>query len=171
MPKLFLGTIQTIDEAVGGLTHSSIFACFKISRYIGIANPEQTLKEDPTLEASPYDLAHTAASMLEKSHLVRYDRKVGFATSYPLVVCRESILHIMSMAVYSRHMRPTCSISNYLPLFHEWGVCHITVREEEKLELSKLAGKVPIPVKESLRNQVGEGEYPLQGVHISTSGF
>ena len=26
---------------------------------------------------------------------------------------------------------------------------HITVREEEKLELSKLAGKVPIPVKES----------------------
>lgn len=54
------------------------------------------------------------------------------------------------MATYSKHMRPNMSDIELLRLFSLSGEFeHITVREEEKLELAKLAGKVPIPVKES----------------------
>ena len=54
------------------------------------------------------------------------------------------------MAVYNRHMRPSMSDIELLRLFALSGeFAHITVREEEKLELEKLAAKVPIPVKES----------------------
>lgn len=97
------------------------------------------------------DLAHTAATILEKNHLVRYDRKTGSLQATPLgrVASQYYISH-SSMAVYSRHMRPNMSDIELLRLFALSGeFAHITVREEEKLELAKLAGKVPIPVKES----------------------
>ena len=150
--EIVLGTIQTIEEAVEWLSYTFLYIrMLKNPALYGIANPEQTLKEDPTLKRRRMDLAHTAASMLEKSHLVRYDRKVGTLQATPLGrVASQFYISHTSMAVYSRHMRPNMSDIELLRLFSMSGEFkHITVREEEKLELSKLAGKVPIPVKES----------------------
>lgn len=54
------------------------------------------------------------------------------------------------MAVYTRHMHPNMSDVELLRLLSLSGkLSQISVREEEKLELSKLAGRVPIPVNES----------------------
>mmetsp|Transcript_13763 Transcript_13763/g.20677 ORF Transcript_13763/g.20677 Transcript_13763/m.20677 type:complete len:1176 (+) Transcript_13763:3-3530(+) len=54
------------------------------------------------------------------------------------------------MALYSRQLRPNMTDIDLLRLFSLSGEFkHITVRNEEKLELAKLAAKVPIPVKES----------------------
>ena len=150
--EIVLGTIQTIDEAVEWLSYTFLYIrMLRNPSLYGIVNPEQTLKEDPTLKRRRMDLAHTAASILEKSHLIRYDRKVGSLQATPLGrVASQFYISHTSMAVYSRHMRPNMSDIELLRLFSMSGEFkHITVREEEKLELSKLAGKVPIPVKES----------------------
>jgi len=150
--EIVLGTVQTIAEAVEWLSYTFLYVrMLQNPSLYGIVNPEQTLREDPTLKRRRTDLAHTAASMLEKSHLLRYDRKVGSLQATPLGrVASQFYISHSSMAVYSRHMRPNMSDIELLRLFSMSGeFSHITVREEEKLELSKLAGKVPIPVKES----------------------
>jgi pre-mRNA-splicing helicase BRR2 len=52
--------------------------------------------------------------------------------------------------VYSRNLRPHMSEIELLRLFSLSGeFAQITVREEEKLELVKISGRVPIPIKES----------------------
>ena len=150
--EIVLGTVQSIREAVDWLSYTFLYVRMLQNPVLyGIQDPEATLKSDPTLKKRRLDLAHTAATILEKSLLVQYDRRSGSlrATALGRVASQYYISH-SSMAVYNRHMRPNMTDVELLRLFALSGeFAHITVREEEKLELSKLAGKVPIPVKES----------------------
>lgn len=150
--EIVLGTVQTIAEAAEWLSYTFLYIrMLQNPSLYGIPNPKQTLKEDPTLRRRRLDLVHSAACLLEKSHLVRYDRKSGALQPTPLGrVSSQFYISHPSMSVYSRLMRPNMSDIELLRLFSLSGeFAHITVREEEKLELAKLAGKVPIPVKES----------------------
>ena len=55
-----------------------------------------------------------------------------------------------SMALYGWQLRPNFTDIEMLCLFSLSGeFMHITVREDEKLELTKLVMKVPTPVKEN----------------------
>ena len=148
--EIVLGTIQTVSEAVEWLSYTFLYVrMLKNPNLYGIS--DKAAKEDPTLKHRRMDLAHTAACMLERSHLVRYDRRNGALQSTPLgrIASQYYISHT-SMAMYSRHLRPNMADIDLLRLFSMSGeFTHITVREEEKLELSKLATRVPIPVKES----------------------
>ena len=150
--EIVLGTVQTIAEAAEWLSYTFLYIrMLQNPALYGIPTPKQILKEDPTLRRRRLDLVHSAACLLEKSHLVRYDRKSGALQPTPLGrVSSQFYISHPSMAVYSRLMRPNMSDIELLRLFSLSGeFAHITVREEEKLELAKLAGKVPIPVKES----------------------
>jgi pre-mRNA-splicing helicase BRR2 len=148
--EVVLGTVQTIEEAAEWLSYTFLYIrMLRNPSLYGI--PVNAVKSDPTLKHRRLDLAHTAATILEKNHLIRYDRKSGAIQSTPLGrVASQFYISHFSMAVYSRHMRPNMSDIELLRLFTLSGeFAHVTVREEEKLELAKLAGKVPIPVKES----------------------
>jgi pre-mRNA-splicing helicase BRR2 len=148
--EVVLGSVQSIDEAMDWLCYTFLYVrMLQNPTLYGIS--EETLKEDPTLRFRRRDLVHTAASMLEKNHLLRYDRRSGSLQATPLgrVASQYYISH-KSMGVYIRNMRPNLSEIELLRLVSLSGeFAHITVREEEKLELIKLAGRVPIPVKES----------------------
>lgn len=148
--EVSLGTVQNLNEAVDWLSYTFLYVrMLKNPASYGIA--ESTLKDDKLLEKRRLDLVHSAATILEKCHLVQYDRKSGALHPTPLgrVASHFYITH-SSMAVYNRHMRPHMSDIELLRLFALSGeFSQITVREEEKLELAKLAGRVPIPVKES----------------------
>ena len=50
----------------------------------GVSNPNESLKTDPTLKQRRLDLAHAAACLLEKSHMIIYDRKNNSLQSTPL---------------------------------------------------------------------------------------
>mmetsp|Transcript_7976 Transcript_7976/g.22253 ORF Transcript_7976/g.22253 Transcript_7976/m.22253 type:complete len:1913 (+) Transcript_7976:252-5990(+) len=150
--EVVLGAVQTIAEAVDWLSYSFLYIrMLQNPSLYGILDPEKALKEDPTLKQRRLDLAHTAACMLEKSHLIRYDRRSGALQATPLGrISSQYYISHTSMALYSRHLRSNMSDIELLRLFSLSGeFAHITVREEEKLELAKLAAKVPIPVKES----------------------
>lgn len=150
--EIVLGTVQTIAEAADWLTYTFLYVrMLQKPGLYGIFNPEETLKLDPTLKKRRLDLAHTAACMLEKSHLIRYDRKSGALQSTPLGrISSQYYISHSSMALYGRQLRPNMADIDILRLFSLSGeFTHITVREEEKLELVKLAARVPIPVKES----------------------
>ena len=148
--EIVLGTTQTIEDAVDWLSYTFLYVrMLQNPSLYGVSDSE--LKDDPLLWRRRRDLVHTAATMLEKSHLVRYDRKSGALQPTPLGrVSSQFYISHSSMAVYIRNMRPNMTEIELFRLFAmsgEFG--HITVRENEKLELSKLSGRVPIPVKES----------------------
>lgn len=150
--EIVLGTVQSIDEAVDWLSYTFLYVrMLQNPSLYGIQDPDVTLNNDPTLIRRRLDLVHTAATILERSLLLQYDRKSGSLRSTALgKVASQYYISHTSMAIYSRHMRPNMSDIELLRLFALSGeFTHITVREEEKLELAKLAGKVPIPVKES----------------------
>eukprot|EP00977_Amphora_coffeiformis_P011173 scaffold2671_cov167-Amphora_coffeaeformis.AAC.11 len=148
--EVSLGSVQTLNEAVDWLSYTFLYVrMLKNPESYGIS--EFTARDDRLLEKRRLDLVHSAATILEKCHLIQYDRKSGSLHPTPLgrVASHFYISH-SSMAVYNRHMRPHMSDIELLRLFSLSGeFAHITVREEEKIELTKLAGRVPIPVKES----------------------
>ena len=150
--EVVLGTVQSIEEAADWLSYSFLYVrMLQNPTLYGIFEPEKTLKEDPTLKRRRLDLAHTAACLLEKSHLIRYDRKSGALQPTPMGrIASQFYLSHKSMALYGRQLRSNMTDIDLLRLFSLSGeFTHITVRQEEKLELSKLAAKVPIPVKEN----------------------
>lgn len=150
--EIVLGSVQTIAEAADWLSYTFLYVrMLQNPALYGIFEPEKTLKEDPTLKRRRLDLAHSAACLLEKSHLVRYDRKSGALQPTPMGrIASQFYLTHTSMSLYGRQMRSNMTDIDLLRLFSLSGeFTQITVRQEEKLELSKLASKVPIPVKES----------------------
>jgi len=150
--EVVLGTVQNLEEAADWLSYSFLYVrMLQNPATYGIFNPEKTLKDDPTLMRRRLDLAHTAACLLEKSHLIRYDRKSGALQPTPMGrIASQFYLSHTSMALYGRQLRPNMTDIDLLRLFSLSGeFTHITVRQEEKLELTKLAAKVPIPVKEN----------------------
>lgn len=95
---------------------------------------------------------HSAACVLDKNNLVKYDRKGGYfqVTDLGRIASYYYITH-GTMATYNEHLKPTMGDIELCRLFSlSEEFKFVSVREEEKMELAKLLDRVPIPVKESL---------------------
>ncbi|KAH9311639.1 hypothetical protein KI387_026674, partial [Taxus chinensis] len=95
---------------------------------------------------------HSAATILDKNNLVKYDRKSGYfqVTDLGRIASYYYITH-GTMATYNEHLKPTMGDIELCRLFSlSEEFKYVAVREEEKMELAKLLDRVPIPVKESL---------------------
>lgn len=71
---------------------------------------DDKLRDDPLLEQHRADLVHTAAFVLEKCGLVKYDRKSGHLQSTELgrIASHYYCTH-ESMATYEQLLKPTLS--------------------------------------------------------------
>ena len=148
--EVVLGNITTIQEAMDWLSYTFLYIRMIQNPALYGITPE-SIKQDTTLKQRRLDLVHSAACVLEKCHLIRYERNTGLLSSTPYgkIASQYYITH-SSMSVYQRNMTPTMSDIDLLRLFSQSGeFTHITVREEEKIELAKLVSQVPIPIKES----------------------
>lgn len=97
-------------------------------------------------------MIHTAATVLDKTSLIKYDRKSGNfqVTELGRIASHYYVTH-ESMQTYNQLLKPTLSEIELLRVFSlSSEFKHLNVREEEKLELQKLAERVPIPIKESI---------------------
>ncbi|KAG1851374.1 Sec63 Brl domain-containing protein [Suillus subluteus] len=109
-------------------------------------------EDDNGLIQKRADIAHSAAVLLEKCHLIKYERASGRFQSTELGrIASHYYVTYNSMATYNQHLRPTMST---LELFRVFALSNefklLPVRQEEKLELGKLLERVPIPVKEGV---------------------
>ena len=85
--EIVLGNVQSISEAVDWLGYSFLYVrMLRNPALYGIINPEVVLNDDPTLKKRRLDLVHTAACILEKSFLIRYDKKSGALQSTAMYV-------------------------------------------------------------------------------------
>merc|ERR1712051_386785 len=126
------------------------------------------IKDDPKLATHRANLIHSAAVILEKSGLLKYDRRTGnlHPTETARIASHFYCTH-QSMSTYNQLLKPNLS---EIELFRVFSLSsefrHITIREEEKLELNKLLERVPIPIKESVEEPTAKINILLQA-HIS----
>lgn len=148
--EIVLGNVRNRDEAVEWLGYTYLFV--RMLRLPGLYSVGAEYEDDDALEQKRVDLVHSAATVLEKSSLVKYDKKSGKlqATELGRIASHYYISH-SSMLTYNQHIQPMITP---IELFRIFALSdefkYIPVRQDEKLELAKLVGKVPVPVKETI---------------------
>ena len=164
---LSLGTIQNMKDAVNWLGYSYLY--IRMMRSPGLYGIKPiAIKDDPKLATHRANLIHSAAVILEKSGLLKYDRKSGnFHPTETARIASHFYCTHQSMSTYNQLLKPNLS---EIELFRVFSLSsefrHITIREEEKLELNKLLERVPIPIKESVEEPTAKINILLQA-HIS----
>ncbi|KAL9092972.1 MAG: hypothetical protein Q9159_000596 [Coniocarpon cinnabarinum] len=148
--EVVLGNIRTRDEGVEWLGYTYLFV--RMLRSPGLYSVGADYEDDDALEQKRVDLIHSAAVLLERSGLVRYEKKSGrlSATEFGRIASHYYISH-SSMATYNQQIQPgigSIEMFRIFALSEEFK--YIPVRPDEKLELAKLLARVPIPVKESI---------------------
>lgn len=148
--EVVLGNVRTRDEGVDWLGYTYLFV--RMLRSPGLYSVGVEYEDDDSLEQKRVDLVHSAAHVLRKAGLIRYDDKTGKMQATELGrIASHYYITYGSMETYNNLIQP--SITN-IELFRVFALSaefkYIPVRQEEKLELAKLLGRVPIPVKESI---------------------
>ncbi|CAI2164952.1 17078_t:CDS:2 [Funneliformis geosporum] len=172
--EIVLGTVRNRDEAVQWLGYTYLYVrMLRNPNLYGISM--DYLEDDPYLEQKRVDLVHSAAILLDKSNLIKYDKKTGRfqVTELGRIASHFYITHT-SMSTYNQHLKP---MMGHIELFRVFALSdefkYIPVREEEKLELSKLLERVPIPVKESIEEPTSKINVLLQSYisQLKLEGF
>ncbi|EAU82983.1 DNA polymerase theta/eta [Coprinopsis cinerea okayama7 len=149
--EIVLGTIRNRDEAVQWLGYTYYYV--RMLKDPALYNVgADYMEDDEQLVQKRADIVHSAAVMLEKCQLLKYERSTGRFQSTELGrIASHYYVTYNSMMVYNQHLRPTMSM---IELFRVFALSNefklLPVRQEEKMELSKLLERVPIPVKESV---------------------
>lgn len=165
--EVVLGTVQSIDDAASWLGYTYFYVRMLCNPQLyGV--PLDAIDSDPTLKERRLDLAHTAAAMLDKHNLLKYDRRSGALQSTDLGrIASHYYVSIDTIAAFNEHLRPTMGDIELMRLFTQAEEFkYMVVREEEKLELAKLIDRVPIPIKEGLDEPAAKINVLLQA-HIS----
>ncbi|KAJ1331494.1 pre-mRNA-splicing helicase BRR2 [Microdochium nivale] len=148
--EVVLGNVRTRDEGVEWLGYTYLFV--RMLRSPGLYSVGAEYEDDGALEQKRVDLIHSAATVLKKANLITYDEKTGKmkATELGRISSHYYITH-GSMDTYNKLIQPSITT---IELFRVFALSaefkYIPVRQDEKLELAKLLGRVPIPVKESI---------------------
>ncbi|XP_076951911.1 DExH-box ATP-dependent RNA helicase DExH12-like [Bidens hawaiensis] len=148
--EIVMGTVRNAKEAINWLSYTYLYIrMMRNPALYGLSS--DALQTDQLLEARRADLVHSAATILERNNLVKYDRKSGYF--------QETNMGRIASYYYITHGTITTYIENLKPTMSEIDLCrlfslseefkHVTVRRDEKMELVKLADRVPIPIKES----------------------
>ena len=172
--EIVLGTIQNIRDAVTWLGYTYLYVrMLRSPSLYGISHDK--LKEDPYLELHRADLIHSAAIALDRSGLIKYDRKSGnFQASELGRIASHYYCTHGTMLTYNQLLKRTLSEIELFRVFSLSGEFkNINVREEEKLELQKLMERVPIPVKESIEEPSAKVNVLLQAYisQLKLEGF
>lgn len=172
--EIVLGTVQNVKDAVTWLGYTYLYIrMHRQPTLYGVTYDKH--KEDPLLESYRADLIHTAAVQLDRSGLVKYDRKSGhFQVTELGRIASHYYCTNETMQTYNQLLKPTLTEIELFRVFSLSGEFrNITVREEEKLELQKLMERVPIPIKESMEEPSAKVNVLLQAYisQLKLEGF
>ncbi|KAI1488164.1 Sec63 Brl domain-containing protein [Biscogniauxia mediterranea] len=148
--EIVLGNVRSRDEGVEWLGYTYLFV--RMLRSPGLYSVGTDYEDDDALEQKRVDLIHSAATVLKKSNLITYDEKTGKLKATELGrIASHYYITYGSMDTYNKLIQPSITT---IELFRVFALSaefkYIPVRQDEKLELAKLLGRVPIPVKESI---------------------
>ncbi|RKP18260.1 Sec63-domain-containing protein, partial [Rozella allomycis CSF55] len=170
--EIALGSVRNREEAVEWLGYTYLYVrMLKDPQTYNIDSKE----EDLYLRKKRQELIHSAAMVLDKTSLIKYDKKSGnFSVTELGRIASHYYISYSSMEVYNQHLKPTMGdidIFRVFSLSKEFK--YIPIRPEEKLELNKLIEKVPIPIKESVEEASSKINVLLQSYisQLKLEGF
>ena len=160
--EIVLGNVRSRDEGVEWLGYTYLFV--RMLRSPGLYQVGAEYEDDEALEQKRVDLIHSAATVLKKSNLIKYDEKTGKLQSTELGrIASHYYITYGSMDTYNKLIQPSITDVELFRVFAQSAEFkYIPVRQEEKLELAKLLAKVPIPVKESIEEPTAKINVLLQ---------
>uniref|UniRef100_A0AAY4ES98 Activating signal cointegrator 1 complex subunit 3 n=1 Tax=Denticeps clupeoides TaxID=299321 RepID=A0AAY4ES98_9TELE len=128
--EIVLGNVQNVKDAVNWLGYTYLYVrMLRNPTLYGISHDERS--SDPVLERRRMDLVHTAATVLEKNNLIKYDKRSGGfqVTDLGRIASHFYITHD-SIMTYNQLLKPTLS---EIELFRVFSLSsefrNITVRE------------------------------------------
>eukprot|EP00049_Salpingoeca_infusionum_P013623 m.254457 g.254457 ORF g.254457 m.254457 type:complete len:2135 (+) comp15493_c9_seq1:187-6591(+) len=149
--EVVAGTVQNVSEGIEWLSYTYLYIrMLRNPTLYGISHDE--LENDRKLESVRASLIHSAALILDKANLMKYDKKSGnFQVTDLGRIASHYYCDHATIARYDSLLKPTMTEIEILRTFSGSSEFkYLRVREEEKLELQTLMEKVPIPIKESL---------------------
>ncbi|KAJ7578996.1 putative RNA helicase [Mycena floridula] len=162
--EVVAGAIRNIQDGVEWVGWSYLYV--RMLKAPGLYNVGQDYitPDDPTLMQKRADVVHSAAVLLEKAGLVKYDRTSGALTGTELgKIASYYYITYNSMLTYIKNLRSgmgTIELCRVFAMSEEFR--WLPVRAEEKLELAKLLERVPIPVKEGVEEPAAKINVLLQ---------
>lgn len=172
--EIVLGSVSNVREAVNWLGYTYLYVrMLRNPGLYGISFEE--IESDPTLEQRRVDLVHSAALLLDRSRLIKYDRKSGnFQVTELGRVASHYYITYQSVAAFNEYLKPNLSDIELLRIFSlSTEFQNMSVRQEEKLELVKLLDTTPIPIKEAVTEPSAKCNVLLQAYisGLSLEGF
>lgn len=146
--EVVLGNIQNIKEACEWFLKTYLFQRLRRApKSYGIN--ERFDEQESQLTNYVIDAIHTAASELGSIGLIKYHREKGLLEPTPEGrIASFFYIRPENMKIYSTGLQTELNEIDLLKLFtNSVEFKNITIREEEKIELSKLYSSVPIPIK------------------------
>ncbi|KAK6200925.1 RNA helicase-related protein required for pre-mRNA splicing [Scheffersomyces amazonensis] len=173
--EIVLGTIQNRDTAVQWLGYTYLYIRMLQSPglYLVGANADGD-DDDDSLFWKRHDLAHSALTVLHENRLIQYDSdsESGNVTPTELgKIASHFYINYKTMNMYNTQLKPWLSEIELLKIFSKSGEFeYVATRQEERLEISKLLDKCPIPVREK-PNETGAKINLLLQAYISRLGL
>uniref|UniRef100_A0A667XRQ8 Activating signal cointegrator 1 complex subunit 3 n=1 Tax=Myripristis murdjan TaxID=586833 RepID=A0A667XRQ8_9TELE len=128
--EIVLGNVQNVKDAVNWLGYTYLYVrMLRNPTLYGVSHDDRS--SDPLLERRRMDLVHTAASVLDKNSLIKYDKRTGSfqVTDLGRIASHFYITHD-SIQTYNQLLKPTLS---EIELFRVFSLSsefrNITVRE------------------------------------------
>lgn len=161
--EIVLGSVSSLKEAAAWLGYTYLYVRMLRNPSMYGITPEAA-QRDPLLLQRRSDLAHAAAILLDKHGLIKYDRRTGSfaATTLGRVASYYYVSH-ETVSTFNSNLKPVMNDIEIFRMFSLSGeFSQIHVREEEKLELLKLVGRVPVPIKEGVEEASAKVNVLLQ---------
>ncbi|ODV96691.1 hypothetical protein PACTADRAFT_48513 [Pachysolen tannophilus NRRL Y-2460] len=171
--EVVLGNVKSRDDCVDWLGYTYLFVRMLHSPVLYHVGPEY--KDDKLLTEKREDLVHSALTILDKNKLIIYDANTGSITSTELgKIASYYYISYESMNLYNQQLKFFSSPIDILRIFAQSGEFkYIPVRQEEKMEVSKLLEKAPIPIKEAAADPLAKINVLLQSYisRLKLDGF
>ncbi|UPQ98040.1 pre-mRNA splicing helicase BRR2 [Chloropicon primus] len=161
--EIVSGMVKNVSDATTWLGYTYLFIRMLRNPILYSISVDE-LERDPLLQQHRGNLIHSAAILLEKHGLIKYDRRNGIFQGTDLgKIASTFYVSNTTMSTYNRYLKPNVGemeLCNIFCLSEEFK--NIVVREEDKLELAKLLERVPIPVKENIEDPTAKVNVLLQ---------
>lgn len=145
--EIVLGSIKCREDAVTWLGYTYLYVRMLKSPALYHVGPEYS--NDDVLYWKRVDLVHSALTILNGNSLIVYNPETGAIKSTELGrIASYYYINYNTINMYNQKLKPWLSEVDLLKIFSGSGEFRfIPVRQEEKLEISKLIERCPYPVK------------------------
>ncbi|SGZ50263.1 CIC11C00000000239 [Sungouiella intermedia] len=160
--EVVLGSVTSREDAIEWLGQTYLYIRMLSAPKLYQVGIEYA--DDGALYWKRADLVHSALVLLQQHKLVMYDAETGDVQPTELgKIAAHFYISYPTMGAYNTELKLWMSEMDVLRIFAGSGEFkYVPVRQEEKMEVSKLADKCPIPIKENASDPLAKINVLLQ---------